>query len=329
MSKYNLLEVTDDKQWDAFVDASPEATVFSYSNYLKSLNVPSRRWLIRRGIEVKSALSLIEDPETGNVVLDDFVIYNGLFHIPYEQEQKRYKKLSDQFSIFEFVIEELTKKYKSIELSLAPQLTDIRPALWFNYHEKDSPRINVSNRFTSYLDISGLENYADFEQSPHFKQVGVKRQRNIRKAFKQDVKIDYSSNINQFIDFYGHLMDRQGSAVSELRLKLMEDLIKGLLDKNLAKMYVAKNGGQDAYCVIHCFDKKRAYYLFGAGCPQNRDQIFGSMAFWGSFVDLAKLGHSTLDLEGINSPNRGDFKLSFGGTIEHYFELSYDASSTG
>ena len=42
-----------------------------------------------------------------------------------------------------------------------------------------------------------------------------------------------------------------------------------------------------------------------------------------SFYHLNEIGIKTVDLEGVNSPNRGWFKLSFGGNIIPYYELIY------
>jgi hypothetical protein len=38
-------------------------------------------------------------------------------------------------------------------------------------------------------------------------------------------------------------------------------------------------------------------------------------------VKLAQDGKKEVDLEGVNSPHRGWFKLSFGGTLESYWQV--------
>ena len=37
-------------------------------------------------------------------------------------------------------------------------------------------------------------------------------------------------------------------------------------------------------------------------------------------------GIKHIDLEGVNSPKRGWFKLSFGGTLENYYSIEYEKS---
>ena len=45
------------------------------------------------------------------------------------------------------------------------------------------------------------------------------------------------------------------------------------------------------------------------------------MVLWDAFLDLAASGVKEIDLEGVNSPLRGHFKLSFGGSILPYYRL--------
>ena len=70
-------------------------------------------------------------------------------------------------------------------------------------------------------------------------------------------------------------------------------------------------------------DHKRGYFLFGANDPEMRDEHTGTAVLWDSFCFLSQDGIFEIDLEGINSPTRGWFKLSFGGTISPYYHLSY------
>ena len=74
---------------------------------------------------------------------------------------------------------------------------------------------------------------------------------------------------------------------------------------------------------IYLLDNKRAYYLFGANDPEMRSSHTGTAVLWSAFHILAARGYEEMDLEGINSPHRGWFKLSFGGDIRPYYELLY------
>ena len=66
----------------------------------------------------------------------------------------------------------------------------------------------------------------------------------------------------------------------------------------------------------------KEHTLFGAGTEIEKNSWSGTTINWEAFKHLAyKKFIKEIDLEGINSPNRGSFKLSFGGTIESYFKI--------
>ena len=50
-------------------------------------------------------------------------------------------------------------------------------------------------------------------------------------------------------------------------------------------------------------------------------ELSGTYCLWKSLEKCLSENVDFLDLEGINSPNRGSFKLSFGGKIENYYTL--------
>ena len=51
--------------------------------------------------------------------------------------------------------------------------------------------------------------------------------------------------------------------------------------------------------------------MFGASDPALRNSPTGTAVLWDAFSELAKVGVKKIDLEGVNSPKRGWFKLSF------------------
>lgn len=327
MSKFTLEKVEDRDEWDKLVDSSEQGTIFSYSKYLEILGDKRLLFFVKKGDVIKAGLHLMLS-EDYRPIINDYVIYSGIIFPPGEEETRTSKLLTTRFAITSFIVDYLTTEYETMALSLAPQLIDIRPFLWFNYHESQDKKFFVDNRFTSYLDISELkEKINSIEDYNIFKNFEVLRQRNIRRAIREQIVVEEERQTDMFIDFYDGLMKGQGKIVSKDRLGVMANLINGLIDNNLASMFVGKTkDGSAAYITVFAYDKKRSYYLFGAGNPLIRDHYIGSFTFWSSFQKLAEKGIDGVDLEGINSPTRGAFKLSFGGTIVPYYELVKNSS---
>ncbi len=323
MSKYSLAPVKDFRKWDEFVEKSPQGTIFSSSEYIQEAEVPYKLFYVFKGEEQKAGLSLILSGDCSGCVLDDLVIYNGIL-FNYDPTQKPVKSQMERFEVTDFIIEELDKKYSFVEMALAPQFQDMRPFLWHNYKSiSQEERFAVDLRYTSYINISGLAIDVREENTELFKNLDTLRQRNIREGLKKGAVVDRSNNIQLFLEFYVENLRAQNQPADTIKVKRMGNLIKSLLVKGHAFMYSSINSdGEVGYIAIFCKDKKRAYYLFGAGHAQLTERYHGTLVFWRAFQDLAKnQGVIEIDMEGVNSPNRGKFKLSFGGDLRTYYQV--------
>lgn len=89
------------------------------------------------------------------------------------------------------------------------------------------------------------------------------------------------------------------------------------------KVYLAYTAqGEIKSGALFLLDNKRAYYLLGFSHDREFSYM-GSSVLWYALSCLSKKV-SEIDFEGINSPKRGWFKLSFGGTIVPYYCLTKD-----
>jgi len=323
MNKFYLEPVTDDSSWDVFVEASPQGTIFALSNYLDLSVDHYHRFWIYKGNQKKAGLSLVTNADGNNCILDDLVIHNGLMFAndPY---QKATKTILERFELTEFVVEWLVEKYNTIDFALAPQFQDLRPFLWYNYHSPGtSDRFNIGLKYTSYLSIASLSFVDDEQKTALFRELETLRQRNIREARKHGARSEQIGDVGMFLQYYGSLMHRQGDPPDDNKLKHIERLISGLINEGKAAIWLSMNGHDEPlYAIVFVWDSKRAYYLFGAPSTQAEARYQGTIAFWDAFRALAKDGIKEVDMEGVNSPSRGWFKLSFGGNLLPYYQIS-------
>lgn len=324
--KYQLEEVKDYVLWNTTISKTKQYTVFSNTNYLLSCGVKFKLYFVKKGIIIRAGLCVLID-DNSNIILDDLVIYSGIFFCDFG-EHKLVKKRSEYFEITEFLINFLNKEYNDINIALSPFIEDLRPFLWHNYILEDSHKFKLDLRYTSYLDISSLQKFSNEEETWNFKNLEVIRQRNIRKARNNNiitVDIKEQKYIETFLINYKLLMESQGETVKDSKLNNMKNTIIESLNGGYGAMFVTTNANKEVlYTTIFIFDDKRAYYLFGAGELETREYYKGTICFWDAYILLAqKYKIREVDLEGINSPKRGWFKLSFGGNILPYYEIHY------
>jgi len=67
------------------------------------------------------------------------------------------------------------------------------------------------------------------------------------------------------------------------------------------------------------YDDRTAYYLFGANDPMYRHTSAGAFLLMHMIKDAFEKGIQEIDFVGVNSPNRGDFKISFNAEVKPYF----------
>jgi hypothetical protein len=310
-------------EWDILVDNSPQGTVFCKSWYLNSANIHFKPVGLFYGQELRGGLLLIQqDDSSENIILDDLVIHGGLL-LKTPPGLTKAGITSSNYSTTTFAVEWLTEHYSKISLALSPELQDLRPFLWHAYHSDDPEKKFIPHlRYTSRLDISNFK--INDENDSIWKEMVPLRRRNVREANK--VKALFKEEpeaISQLLEFYSDLMTAQDSEVSTNKLKRMFNLMEVATQTGCATLTTSRSSeGRLLYATFWIWDQYRAYYLFGAGTSENKMRFQGTHCFWNSFDLLSNKYHiQCVDLEGINSPSRGSFKLTFGGDITPYYEL--------
>jgi hypothetical protein len=319
---YSLVATGFDDVWDAFVGASPDATVFIASNYLGHTGCRLGLYRCYNAAELRAVVAVVESSDGTSAILDDLVIYSGICFGAPTSGQGRAQRISERHEIASFIVAELADRYQAVEFALAPSIDDIRPFLWHNYGQ-DSGRFSVDVRYTSYLSIADFAGATRLEDIEAYRQATGARRQQIRYARRDGVTTEEFRNVSVFIDFYRMTMERQGEAVASHTLDRMTALVEALLGNGSARMFSSRTAdGRPGSVAVYAFDPRRAYYLFGASDPALRDTATGTAILWDSFTALAAAGVAEVDLEGVNSPRRGWFKLSFGGALVPYYQVS-------
>jgi len=320
-NKYRIKRVSPDEHWDNFIRTSENGSVFSYGDYLTSLPCQLGCYFIYNKDELRGALIVIEDEN--ETVLHDFIIYNGIIFGPPTNGQNHSQRTSEHFRLTEFVAQELLRMYHSVALSLHPSIIDIRPFLWVNYGT-DLPKYNIQVRYTSYLDIQDFFQAHTLEDIKIYNNASGTRRQEIRYAKRDGVETKEEFDPNCFVNLYARTIGRQKIEIPENRLKEMRNLITNLHQKSIGRMFIAKTtDGKIGSMAFFVTDQWRSYFLFGANDPEIRNKHTGTAVLWDAFSILSRDGIIEVDLEGVNSPNRGWFKMSFGGDLRPYFEITY------
>ncbi|KZN54996.1 GNAT family N-acetyltransferase [Pseudoalteromonas luteoviolacea] len=320
-NKFCLEHCELDQHWDSFITTSPHGTPFVHSQFIALLGVKYHAYYCCKGKEKIAAVLLIVDESETRVIGHHDVIHDGIVHRDISH-LNRAQGNSEQFAAQEYIAGYLSEHYTQVQLKLHPAIKDIRAFLWVNYHN-DGPKYAATPRYTSLLELGEFTSaISALEQSDNYKNSSVSRRQEIRYGIKKAVTVSESQDFALFAKYYGMTMARQGIEIDSAQLNALATRVSRLAQLGLLCMYQAQNRDQKiGSFATYLLHRDTAYYFYGANNPEMRDSHTGTAVLWQAFPLLAQKGVSRLDLEGINSPQRGWFKLSFGGNIEQYFHI--------
>jgi hypothetical protein len=308
--------------WDDLVSSSPQGTVFATSAYLQAMGKPAIRLFVNKGNTVKCGLLLIPGEDPGTTEFDDLVIYGGIM-FPRNEEQSLVKSRAEKFEVVEFLLTELDHRYCRISISLAPGFEDLRPFLWHNYSSGDATeKYSLVLRYTSILDISQFFLRKPDEDTGLYQNLHPRRKSDIRKAAENGLVVEEEPEIDMLLEFYERTLAKAGRTVSVDKLSRLRQLVTSLHRNRDARVFVVKNGQNVTYVTVFSTYKNQGCYLFGAGNSEKTSRYDGTLAVWQSMKLLSRYGVSSIDMEGVNSPQRGAFKLGFAGDLTPYYRVS-------
>lgn len=320
--EFNLTISGDDAEWDGLVAASPQGTIFSQSRYLRALGTPFKCYLVRgAGGEVLAGVPVLETPDAQGMLPAPFHYspYQGIAFAASLGRLSRHKRTTAEYRLTEFIIQSLLGVYRNFSLSLSPQFKDLRPFLWHNYGEAGLPQFKIKHRYTALLDL------ADFQLEAYLMSIRTCRRQEYRKS---PAVIAETDNLPLFLELYRKTFARQEIIVTPDQLDLVRRITSAALSQGFGRLTMAQVGDQVASMALFIHDGRTAHYHFSANDPEQRNAEASTKLMVESIQTMAARGVSTLDFVGVNSPNRGDFKISFNPRLEAYYEVELGGATS-
>jgi len=314
MKNYKLELCNDMCLWDAFVNESPQGSVFNYSKFLSSVNNSNLYYFVKKGEELVSAFSLMLD--LNNTPLEPLPFIQYFNNIMFKENSSilSRKKIIEQFKITEFIIDEVVSKYKQFHLINTPEFNDIRPFKWYNYHNKNAGTFKNDILYTATLD------FLDKDNDTLLAEMRKNRRREIMK--KESFRIIESDDPSILEDLHEKTFKRQGIERSENQIVLLNKITQNSLKNGYGRLTYIYYRNQPVSANLFLFDNSCCYYLFGASHPEYRSNGASTNLMYNNIIYFKNMGFSRIDFVGANSPQRSDYKISFNSKIRSYFSSS-------
>lgn len=303
--------------WDTLVKTSPQGEIFNSQWFIDALKINYTLYKVADNSgRILAGFCILEDAnELMSQAPHPFTPYQGILFSKDISDMPIHKKNGIEFQLTQFVINWLRGRYKNFSMSFSPNFGDLRPFNWYAYDEVATAKFSVIARYTAYLDL------IDFSLDKYLLTIRSVR----RQEFRKNIALSYEDDhIDDFLENYKNTFIRQGIVLSEIEIRLVESITRAALNNHcgMLKKIVIDNKAASSALFLH--NDNKAYYLFGANNPIYRSTGASTALMIRNIEELSKIGCKTLDFVGVNSPNRGDYKLSFNGVLKPYFQVNLD-----
>lgn len=307
--------------WDDFVATSPQRSIFVSSNFLDSLqrNYDLVTCYEKGRIVAGTVIIYGEDGEPIEGTFP-FTLYQGLL-LADDTAKNIHSQITHEFRVTEYFVGQIISRYKSGSFCHSWRLRDIRPFLWHNYSEPEKGQFKTEPGYSGVLDLRCYENFEAYLLSVR----SVRRQE--YKKSSQILRFGYCEDVSVLDELHAKTFERQNLKREDYASALLQSISSQAIAGGYGKMGVAYLNDVPISAVLFLYDDRTAYYLFGANDPEHRSTNAGSFVLFKMIQDAMSEGMQEVDFVGVNSPNRGDFKISFNAELKPYFTTSMHSNS--
>ena len=320
MSKsLSIEECVNDEKWDKFILSTENKNFYSISDLINSSKFQYKKILIKKSDEIVGSFHFYHNQKS---IINGDCIYSPINYKLFDDSttgSQIYKKFDITNCFIDFII----KDFNMGEFTLDTQTNDLRPFYWYNFDKKKEIFTTKSVRYTSAVSLDNLNNQTqNFQESPVFKNFSRSIKQQYIKSLKENffVRDEFDTSLAKKIIL--NTYKRQNIEIN-YDLDQTLELYQKLERKKLIKMIICSKNSVDISFVIFSTIGDKSIYLHGGRLNDENQDSSLTYNIIQSFNLLKKININYVDLEGVNSPKRGFWKIGFGGELKPYFNLLF------
>lgn len=304
-------KITDAKLWDQIVSKSGQYSLFCSSSFLLGLICPYEWYFVKEKENIKMAVLIFKKKNEAKYFFQDFNYNQGFYF--FDNHLIERKKIHERIKLIDLFLKFISKTNDELRFSLHYSLKDVRAFQWFQYPKK---KIQINCVYTSIVDLTKFNDFNDF-----LKSIRYERRREFKIYNNSHYKVVQKNDLEKFIKFYELLESDVGSFAYKTHIKL----IRNAYNNSFCRINFLFDGDKIIAATLFYVFKDKLFYAFSVSDPNYKKKISCSVPLILEQIDYGiKNKIKTLDFMGANSPNRSDYKESYGGNLEFFFELIYN-----
>lgn len=276
-------------------------------------------WLVEKSGRTLAGAVQLKDKGGGTLSAPyPFSMYHGVLldgDLSALAPHRRYKEGLERITK---LLSGLESHYSRLSFCLHPNLDDLRAFSWFHYHERERGMFEINPYYTGIVDLG----MPDFET--YLETIRSCKRREYRLAQKNGVTTEVSQDVDLLEQLYTLTFQRQGMSKDEGELGLLRAIAEAAITHEFGELLLVRlRDGTVASATLFLHDAHTGYYLIGANHPEHRNSFSGVFGVIESFRRCHARGLKRIDVCGINSPNRGDFKIALNAAPTPYFSVNW------
>lgn len=321
-SKLSIKICENDKEWNDFIYKSENKNFLNLSTIVNSSKNLCKKYFIYKVDEIVASFHLYLE--------NNKIISGNQLYIPINYRlNKKLNKSSEyyeKFSITEKYVDFIFENFKKGEITFDYFTEDLRAFLWFNFNSAKEIFKIADIKYTSVINLNNLNkniNFNNLENSEFYKSLSGHTKRQYKNSKKKNFVLKESNDFKDAKLIISKTFERQNKN-NQINLDVYEKNFQSFKINNQLRLFYCLNKSKIISFTLFGVVNDTAKYLHGGRLIDDSKDNSLTFNMLSSIINLKQDGINLLDLEGVNSPNRGFWKIGFGGDIRPYYKIEFE-----
>lgn len=318
-----ILDVTNNSdQWTSLICNSNHSSVFVEPWFTKAINTHYRLYVCMQGQEIVGG-ALVGLDRHGNTLEKNvpFTMYQGILLA--RPKGETHTTIPQSIKISEYIYKSILDAHGSVFISQHWRFVDIRGFDWLNYSHVEHYKTSIDVRYTAVLDLSKVKREGFKAWLSRIRKLRI---REYNKGLRR-IHVEKNNNVDLLVRLYQAMFENKGVVVPSEELLQIREIAQSALAHDKGCIYSAYIDNLPVSSFLFLYGPNCVYYLVGANDSCYRNSGASTFMMLQCIELFSESGYEQLDFVGANSPNRGDYKVSFNSEIKPYYCIKGHASS--
>lgn len=321
LEKYLIKEVMPNEEWNIFNNESKNKNIFCDLDFINLDSKQKKFYSILKNKECVAKFFLITDDKRKISPSEELIFTPIIYRKISNQTQS--SSITEKNEILGSFAYYILNNFKEAKLTLDYTSNDVRPFDWINFIEGKQLFSTDCIKYTQVINLKKIKN-DELLKTSFYKNFSSRIKQSIKYSEEKSYEVIQEYDENFFIDTLENTFSRQNLKPDFDILKRAKILNK-LFQKRKILMFITYDKNKKKICFsLFGFIKNNATYLHGGRVEDVKGDNSLAHNLFNSMISLNKhFGIETIDLEGVNSPQRAFFKAGFGGELKSYYTIKF------